>query len=193
MGSDLGLSSPYTLPGLGPVPYLLPSGPADSDERWTDAEHQDFGGETDDGFHWSDAHRWKPPRPGEDVERPPAWLGGTPVGPAPVVETGRADPVLRVFRLGAVLPSGETVAVVIWAASADDVWDRATWDGEPVDIERVLDCAAGLTPAYLDEQSEWALVPGPLTVRAVAVGMVTLAGWGCVTVGVRDALASSVT
>lgn len=189
MGSDLGLSSPYVLPGRAPIPYCLSDEP-DPDERWNGDEHLDADGGDPGGFDWSDAHRWRPPRPGEPVDSPPAWLGVTPTGPAPVAEAGRGDPApVQVFRLGAVLPGGEVVAVVLRAASADVEWLRAVWDGSPEDIEAVLGAAMELIPTWLDERSAWGLVPGVITVRAVAAGMVVLAGWEGVTSGVRAVLA----
>lgn len=189
MAFDLGLSSPYVRPGRAPIPYCLSDEP-DPDERWNGDEHLDADGGDPGGFDWSDAHRWRPPRPGEPVDSPPAWLGVTPTGPAPVAEAGRGDPApVQVFRLGVVLPDGETVAVVIRATDADAAWSRATWDGAAEDIEAVLGAAMALTPAYLDERSEWGLTVGPITVRAVAAGMVVLAGRSRVTAGVRAVLA----
>lgn len=206
-GLDLRLSSPRTSGTGGPVggepPYWLVEEP-DGDEAWVpdgedpdggDVEHQGGQGRTPGGagdpepFHWADAARWRPPAPRSDPDLPPPrWLGvvlrraeraATPVEPVPQVQT---------FRLGCVLPSGGIIACVIRAVSPDAAWTRAVWDGLPEDVEAVLGVAAALTPRWMDEWSEWMLTPGTLTVRAVAAAMVEVAGWGCVTVGVRSCL-----
>lgn len=83
---------------------------------------------------WPDAHRWRPPRPGDATELPPRWLGVMPRRTVRPATTTPAPRPVQVFRLACVLPTGGVVACVMRADSPDAEWVQAAWEAKPSDV-----------------------------------------------------------